>query len=62
MTPLMDDERLAKINADLKRALVEGDPDVLAGRFSPKPPEEWPTAAPRTPAAARAETGRKRVG
>ncbi len=39
MTPLINDDRVARINADLRRALAQGDPDILAGRFSPHPLE-----------------------
>lgn len=37
MTKVFEDEMVAKAFRDASEALRRGDPDTLAGRFSPKP-------------------------
>ena len=53
MSQVFDDALLQRAAREAARALAEGDPDTLAGRFSPHPQEPRP-AAPAEPPRKRA--------
>ena len=44
MSKVFDDALLERAAREAARALAQGEPDILAGRFSPKRPEPRPEA------------------
>lgn len=49
MTKVLDDDAIARAFRAAERRLAAGDPDTLAGRFSPPPPESEPVKATAPP-------------
>ena len=54
MSKVFDDALLERAAREAARALAAGDPDTLAGRFSPKRSGPEPVAPPAEPARTRA--------